>query len=74
MDVGKRTLRTLHFEMVARHIKHEREEARVIGDSPFQNAALVTLRRLAYAFAAEFEVRAVGFNRAKFLEQCGLER
>lgn len=72
--MGKRTLRTLHFDLVAGVLQCERRNAATIYEpGQYREGALVSLRRVALAFADEFEIRAEGFQREKFLKACGLE-
>lgn len=71
--MGKRTLRTLHYELVASQIAAERERAHEYAAGQYREGALVAMRRLAWAFADEFEIRGQTFDRAKFLRSCGLE-
>lgn len=69
--MGKRTLRTLHFEMVARVLKQHMPSKRDYADEAI--VAQVTIENLAHSFADEFEIRAELFDRKKFLKSCGLE-
>lgn len=72
--VGKRTLRTLHFEMVAERIFTQRRKIDEYEPSmKCRESALRYLNELTLAFADEFEIRAENFQRDKFLKMCGLE-
>lgn len=64
--MGKRSIRTLHFEMVARVIKTNADR--------FRSDGVDVVERIALDFADEFEIRAgVTFDRKRFLTSCGME-
>lgn len=71
MNLGKRTLRTLHFEMVARVIRKRVIDLVASGAAriPIVDALMTSI---AHDFADEFEIRAETFDRAKFLKSCGI--
>lgn len=79
--MGKRTLRTLHYELVASQIKTKLdyftmrqryyEERNLSG--VLYSGALMAIHALAISFADEFEIRGETFDRGKFLRSCGLE-
>lgn len=77
--MGKRTLRTLHFEMVAAVLKRAAPtRGTVPGADSLSEATFIMrdliIKSLAHDFADEFEIRVgVNFDRSKFLRACGLE-
>lgn len=73
--MGKRTMRLIHFNMVANVLQECRESSWIIGEDAehFRKMNRITVDRLAHHFADEFEIRAELFDRKKFLKSCGLE-
>lgn len=70
--MGKRTFRTIHYELVARVIEKRIIDLVASGGAriPIVSALLTSI---ANDFADEFEIRAgVHFDRAKFLKSCGI--
>lgn len=67
--MGKRTLRTLHFEMVARILRGRRNYHAEVGNALHAEMCV----ELACIFADEFAAKVPGFDRHKFLTACGIE-
>lgn len=71
--MGKRTLRTLHYELVASVIREELEKTAAPGYIHTQWIADGVIGSIARRFADEFEIRGQTFDRAKFLKSCGID-
>lgn len=70
--MGKRTLRAIHFDLVARVLGAMIKAWIAIPDTE-SNLVNEVLAQLARDFADEFEIRSETFSREKFLKSCGLE-
>lgn len=78
--MGKRTLRTLHYELVAGIIKLRMDWLRrnfpltsTLRGDDYVGGRIFQLEQVAIDFADEFEIRAESFDRRRFLISCGLE-
>lgn len=83
--MGKRTLRAIHFELVAAVLKLRLDYVQTIRELPLDTGSIQDFRddyvggrqmqlvQLVMDFADEFEIRSETFSRGKFLKSCGLE-